>query len=482
MKDESYHHIIEDLFRIVETERNAYAKVAVSKKVQLASRLSQCAAALRSTVEVGVRSLRLKTVKALIRHVTEILPIPGDQYCTPLCYEYFKTLRCIFEYQPHVEHLLLQDWEFVVEFCLGCLQHFVCQPEARANSHYEHLLTINTELEPYSFDATASRNVTEQKITNESSRSNAIELISCLRHLHNASNHPRADHLSEICTILTKCSRDAAPSASINLEVFKLINTLLPRICVETKQTTIEYIKNLISLIKTQWGTKSIALREEMLATLAYLLSPVSALMLNRKLETTRRDLESLVDVLSNDYTRRAQKDQLQLDDITLRTDDCYKANKPVLHTSVFHLRQGVIRAESLWVQLALLSRYSSLLDLYLAQENDANNLLLMENNTKRQRHSFHIIDNLQFLKHTHSTTKLASLQILCFMVQERNLEKETIGEIIQNLLSCISGDFNIMSAWAMIALTGYVVALICYKLANFMKLCCSGYRQSIRY
>ena len=64
MKDESYHHIIEDLFRIVETERNAYARVAVSKKTQLASRLSECAAAIRSTVEVGVRSLRLRTDKS----------------------------------------------------------------------------------------------------------------------------------------------------------------------------------------------------------------------------------------------------------------------------------------------------------------------------------------------------------------------------------------------------------------------------------
>ena len=391
----------------------------------------------------------------------------GDQYCTPLCYEYFKTLHCIFEYRPHVEHLLRQDWEFVVEFCLSCLQHFVCQPETMANGHYEHSLTINTEAASCGFGNTASRNVTEQKLANESSRSNAVELISCLRYLHDVSNYPRTDHVIEICTVLTKCLRDAAPSASINLEAFKLINTFLPRICVETKQTTIEYVKNIIPLVKIQWGTKSIALREEMLATLAYLLSPVSTLILNRKLDTTRRDLESLIDVLFNDYIRRAQKDQLQLDDITLRTDDCYSSNKPVLRTTVFHLRQGVVRAENLWVQLALLSHYSSLLDVYLVQEDDVDSSCMMENNAKRQRQSFHIIDNLQLLKHTHSTTKLATLQILCFMVQERKLEKEIIADIVQSLLSSISGDFSVTSAWAMIALTGYVMALVYCTLAN---------------
>ena len=469
MKDESYHIIIESLFKIVENERHAFLKTAdnVSKKTQLASRLSQCAAALRSTVEVGVRSLRLKTVKALIYHVTETLPITGYEYCQPLCSDYFKTLHCLFAYQPHVEHLSRQEWDCAVDFCLKCLQFFVSQPVSRAKGRYEHVFTINTEEASHDLSNTEPPALTERGTITDSSRSNASEMVSCLHHLYHASNFFGLDHINKIGSLLPYCLRAGALSASINLEAFKLINTLLPRIYIETKQITMDYIKILIPILRTQWMTKSIALKEEMLITLIYMIPPAANLIMDENMSSTRREFESVLEMLFNDYTRRAHKDQLQLDDITLKIEDYSTTDRPILRTSAFHLRQDIVRAESQWAYLSLLSKYLSLLDTFLLNINHIEHPRTTNDTAKRPRHSFHIIDNLQYLKQSHSTTKVAALQILCFMVQERNYEKETLVDIVQKLLDCISGDYSTTSSWAMVALTGYVITLVQHNATN---------------
>lgn len=469
MKDNSYHAIIEDIFRIVENERHAYLRStdSISKKTQLASRLSQCAAALRSTVEIGVCSLRLKTVKALIHHVTETLHVVGHEYCQPLLGDYLKTLRCLLAHSSHVEHLLHQDWEYVVEFCLNCLQSFVPQPVSRAKGHYDCHVTINTDITSHYTSDAEFEALAGQKPTIESSSSEVLELVSCLRYLYHNSNFFQGDHANKIGILLSQCLRAAVPSANINLEAFKLINTLLSKIYVETKQVAVEYVKVFIPCVKTQWITKSTVQKDEMLVTLAYLVFPSAVLIMDEKMGSIRRELESVLEVIFSDYARRAQKDQLQIDDITLRTCDHFADNRPVLSTIAFHLRPSVIRAESHWALLSLLSKYSSLLDKFYYNQHREETSRVTNNNVKRQRHSFHIVDNLQYLKHSHSATKVAALQLTCFMVQERKYEEETLVKVVQKLLDCISGDYGITSSWAMVALTGFVMALDHQDTAN---------------
>ena len=125
----------------MEIERNSYAKIASasSKQVHVVSRLSDIASTIRFTVEVGVQSFRLKTVRALLQHVIDTLPFAREGYCRPLRDDYIKTLRALFEYTPHVEHFLITEWESAVSFVLGILRSFLESDASPSNGGDHHV-------------------------------------------------------------------------------------------------------------------------------------------------------------------------------------------------------------------------------------------------------------------------------------------------------------------------------------------------------
>ena len=76
LADASFHRIYEVLFKIIVSEQSAYAKAKTAPlKSGAANRLSACAGVLRLAVEVGVGSVKLKTVKALLDHFIETIPL-----------------------------------------------------------------------------------------------------------------------------------------------------------------------------------------------------------------------------------------------------------------------------------------------------------------------------------------------------------------------------------------------------------------------
>lgn len=78
MSDASFHRIYETLFGVVVAEQNAHAAAKTpTLKSAASNRLSACAGVLRLAVEVGVASVRLKTVKALLDHFIETTYLPG---------------------------------------------------------------------------------------------------------------------------------------------------------------------------------------------------------------------------------------------------------------------------------------------------------------------------------------------------------------------------------------------------------------------
>lgn len=116
-KDKTWHNIYETLFQCATVERSAYLRTSQSQKSRATPRLAACGKALRITVTAGVRKVRAKTVKAVVDHILQTLPTPDGPYCPGLALDYVKSLLCILEYQPHVEHF--RDlWQDVLDFCL----------------------------------------------------------------------------------------------------------------------------------------------------------------------------------------------------------------------------------------------------------------------------------------------------------------------------------------------------------------------------
>ena len=141
----------EALFHYATTERTAYLKSKSVQRNTAHSRLAVCAASMRTAVELGVRKLRLKTVKALLDHVRLTLPTP-DGFCEPLSVDYVKSMRTILDYQPHVEHLR-DTWGVTLAFCLasiGSFQELTAEENENgfaSGSHSTARTTIGTPLD-----------------------------------------------------------------------------------------------------------------------------------------------------------------------------------------------------------------------------------------------------------------------------------------------------------------------------------------------
>ena len=106
LADKSYREILDALFRLTITDCSTYAKTSKDHlKNGTALRLSACAGVMRMVVEMGVRKLRFKTVKALVEHIIRTLPMSNKVYCEHLLADYFKSLSTVLEYHTHSEHL-----------------------------------------------------------------------------------------------------------------------------------------------------------------------------------------------------------------------------------------------------------------------------------------------------------------------------------------------------------------------------------------
>ena len=285
---------------------------------------------------------------------------------------------------------------------------------------------------------------------------NSGELVTCIRHLICAARTPIVEQVSIIFSILLECLQANISTTTLSLDAFKTFNAIMHKIRNEKSEIIQNILPQLLSNIKSLWETRSFPLKEQMLVTLAYTLSPASALALMPENSNLRDIIDRLTDKLFTEYTKRAPKDQLQMDDITLRARNKYQTRKPALATSIFHLHHRSVRAENQWAQLTIISQYLTILDRYKLKLRETDREFWVSDVAKKKRHSHHLLDILRYLKGPNNTTKLTAVQLTCFMIQYQEVEEHVLIDIINQLLPYISGDHTPVSAWTMLALTGY--------------------------
>lgn len=72
-------------------------------------------------VDLFLGNLRIKTVRAIVDHITETIPVPGEGLWEPLSLDYIKCLSSLLRHRPHTEHLDGEDWENLISFCLASI-------------------------------------------------------------------------------------------------------------------------------------------------------------------------------------------------------------------------------------------------------------------------------------------------------------------------------------------------------------------------
>lgn len=207
VKDKEYHKILETLFTLSQDEKSAYIRAKTpTAKTTADGKLSAIASALRITLEVGVYSLRTKTIRAIVDHITQILRNSDETFCKPLVPEYVKGLKVVLEYQPHVEHLSNDHWLALVDLCSDCIQVYGPSLED-VDSHPLPIINSSSRFRSSRSETpstiSSSLNSTRKPSTQLRNEANPTQdLVTCLFMLLSATNAPIIERADDTTTML----------------------------------------------------------------------------------------------------------------------------------------------------------------------------------------------------------------------------------------------------------------------------------------
>lgn len=470
-KDDSYHTVLESVFRVAKIDKSNYARASKSTKTKTEGRLSACAALVRTVVEVGLRKLRYKTVKALVEHIIQTLPTADRGYCEPLIADYFRALAALLEYKAHPEHFLGDDWHEVVDFCVQAASDL-----NRPSEQVEYGLSNGVRLHNGSrsnrdgpsrsttpstmgVHGHKSSNNISQRVADPQLKGSDDQIVLCLQHLASVPNAPVSDRADVILATLVEMLQSYQKVSSTQQAAFECINSIMSRIVAINIDLPLQTMKRVIPLLRRFWEPKNGAatLNDTLLAFLAYGEILLPRMISEDQTTDCHATLQALLEVLRNDYCLRRHRGQLQLDDLVLLDPSRFKSKQMPLSTRTLQVGLGGLRAESPWCLIARSAAITVALEnaaIVREEPLDGDNV----QDSKRQKLERPMDDILHHVKGSILPEKVYGLQMLVFIYDNLQFDESTLQCHLDALLPCLSENDGSIVSWAVLAMASYVV------------------------
>ncbi|KAI2682433.1 hypothetical protein DTO027I6_1059 [Penicillium roqueforti] len=444
LNDKACHKIFESLFRFVAAERSIYNRAQKPTKTPSASRLSTCASVLRMAVGLFLKNLRIRTVRAIVDHITETLPVPGEGLWEPLSLDYTKCLASLLRYRPHAEHLDGEDWKALMSFCLASIS-------PRENEESQLSIRSGYRFVPEDQDASDSRStpsrmtvapVSVSRERHSGNRNVIEEVVICIQLLTTSTNPPLHTTAQSILHGLSEFVESSVAGNTHQL-AFNSINAVVTKVMFDQSELVRLVLSGLVPVIRRLWATKVQILKEELLATL--MLSMIVFVDTARKdpSESLAHDIEGLASTLHSEYVRRAEKEIMQIDETTLYHNEACRT-RPVYGPCF-----GTARSEHNWTVLWLIAELLKLSECIHTRVKSGS---AREASSKRQRFSSEIQDVFRDSVSATGTKRICALQLIPFL--ESEVDIETKEPFFKQLVLNISGGNGAVSSWTMVALT----------------------------
>lgn len=403
---------------------------------------------LRSAVDIFLRNLRTKTVRAIIDHITETIPIPQEGLWDILIVDYTKCLASLLRYPPHTEHLGDAEWEKLVEFCLAAIA---------IQESEESQLSIRSEYRSAAedpLDASDSRSTPSRSTPAPSTKDryvgdrNAIgEIVVCIQLLVASPSAPVQAAAESLLHGLADFVRSPSMVAGNAHQIaFSSINAVVSKVLFDQSELVRSSLLGLIPVIRRLWTTKLQSLKDELLRTL--MLSMVILVDAARKdpSESLGRSIEELMQSLYSEYTRRPEKELLQVDETIF-----YKttANE---HRPIYGPRLGNSRSEHNWTTIWVIANLLKL-SKDVATHTSSHNF--DREIGKRQRLNSDVEDVFRDAVSATGVRRICALQLLPFLENEIDVERKEY--FLRLLVPSIIDDNGAISSWSMVAVARFV-------------------------
>ena len=454
--DGPFHKIFEALFHFASTDRATYLEsTRVYVRQQSEKRLESCASTLRLAVEIGVTRILNNSVSAVLDHIVQTLPVAGEGFCAPLVSGYLKCLRRILEHSAHVEHLPQDLWTKVVNFCVTCLEHTETDSGTKISFSSNSRTASANDRSSNNSSKGPSRLVSKPLL----SLGDACEIVVSLRHLTLAPNAPIPNLCGEVLNgviIFLREKGRLSKSTSAHCDAFATINSVISHIHNDKTGVILDVLQEIIPSIRETWTSKESALNQEILIYLIYSLDYIS-LLLETHQDFSEVEIEGLIDVLYEEYSRRPERDslnQLQCSDLVFSHH--LPGQDDVCRMGPFGLRTGSSRPEMQWSTLQIMTHLSAGRDYRIQQQTKRLNENGVNHSSKRQQPSPSFHDYLRRTNVPSMQSRLASLQLVVFRISQRTVNGSELHTTMDRLLALASDENSEISNWAIVGLARY--------------------------
>jgi ataxia telangiectasia mutated family protein len=185
--------------------------------------------------------------------------------------------------------------------------------------------------------------------------------------------------------------------------------------------------------------------------------------------------VEALSEVLFVEYSGRAERDQLQLDDLSFPDPrKNFDAEAAPLGLRAFGLRRGLNpRAEQSWVVPKSLAAMINVLDRSDESRLSPKNQTPEDARAKRVKVFKHFEELMRHSRSTVTSRKLCALQALPFLIAERDMGSEEFSSVLLDLFDACSGDSSVVSSWAMLSVARWDSCKFLHILRSFCIIPC---------
>ena len=462
LKDDDFLEIFEALFKIAYDVQPAFINAkTTTTRTSAANRLSDVAGGLRSTVEASVRTLKARTVKAVLDHIMDRMFMTNGDLCDALALDYARTMREIFTYQPHVEQLIAPEWGKLAKFCTGFLNKAheeVTEVDGADEEHFASTGGTATGLSHRSSRSTYRESGGSQGYR-PITRAVAEEMVACLRLLTAAPNAPKEDSTTDRVWTIINVLKTSAISFKAHSNAFGTLNNILCWTRTEGTRATQKASSQILRLVKQLWSSKLDAAAGQMLITVLLLRPYISQAMKGPGAATLHSELSGLLRTLEHEYTNRLEKDRnaLRLEDLRLEINRG-PLSKGQVGTALFTLRCTGAKGEMNWLLINILAFLKiALINAEQQQpESDGDSDGVDNDIDRRPRKRLRLEDQLtSLLDATARGTpreRICALQTMTFVAQQKQLSNQQLLKIADRLaLSCSDDNVNICS-WAFLA------------------------------
>ncbi|OIW34009.1 hypothetical protein CONLIGDRAFT_205363 [Coniochaeta ligniaria NRRL 30616] len=462
--DDNYHSLFEALFQCTLLEKQSYFSAKKGSKAASSTRLENCAKALKVVVSHGAPKIKRKTARALVDHITQVLPGPDEDFVAPLLQDYTKAFLALLDHPANVENFAVLNgelWFSCVDFCVLAVSRFLEAGDRGSASLSRSSPAPGTGQTALSlaFSSGRSGSSSAQRLrgqaTGQIGSAVASDYLSCLNTLLSTTHAPVQERADDVADLMLKIlEMRQAKLGTLQQLAFACINGVLAHMSTDEISIGKRLARDLVPLISHWWPPQkrdamTTTIRDEILKTLYAIHLFLDSLTHESPEDASLKDLEDLLDVLWSEYSRREDRGRLLVDDLTFTG-----LRLPTDHpkTGVFSLRPYNQIAEQNWALMEILAILESLYSRNTRRDIPQHGGEDEEQPRKRRRMVGDARGIMKNITSLDPGVRLTALQLLPFIFQQKKFSADEVAESLDVLLSLISDKQPSVASWAMLA------------------------------